>query len=86
MADFAADLRRLTIRCNFLSEALRDKFVCGVRNTVIQKRLLTEEDTLKALSIAQGMETAHENDENTASATPTVLNIPAKTHAAKRPC
>ena len=64
VAEFAADLRRLTIRCNFgdfLPQALRDKFVCGVRNNAIQKRLLTAEDTLtvdKALEMAQGMETA----------------------------
>ena len=94
VADFAADLRRLTIRCNFgdfLSQALRDKFVCGVKNTSIQKRLLTEEDTLamdKALSIAQGMETADHDLKamKTTTSTPTVLNIPTRTPGAKRPC
>lgn len=46
VADFAADLRQLTIRCefeDFLPQVLRDKFVCSVRNNAIQKRLLTEE-------------------------------------------
>ena len=95
VADFAADLRRLTIRCkfgDFLSDALRDKFVCGVRNNAIQKRLLTEDDSLtmeKALDIAQGMETADHDMKamkSNASATPTVLHVPAKTNTVKRPC
>ena len=35
IADFVADLRRLSIKCefgDFLDQALRDRFVCGVRN------------------------------------------------------
>ena len=78
MADFAAALRRLKIRCkfgDFLPDALRDKFVCGIRSNAIQKRLLTEPDSLtmdKALEIAQGMETAAHDmktAKNTVSAT-----------------
>ena len=65
--EFAANLRCLTIRCSFgdyLPQALRDKFICGVRNNAIQERLLTAEDTFmmdKALDMAQGMETAENN-------------------------
>ena len=42
---FAAELRRLTIHCNFgnhLDEALGDRFVCGLNTEMIQKQLLTE--------------------------------------------
>ena len=61
--DFAAELQRLTIHCEFgahLDEALRDRFVCGLENETIQKRLLTEKDlTFKgAIDIAHGMESA----------------------------
>ena len=45
MADYAAALKRCSERCEFggfLEQALRDRFVCGMRNRQIQKRLLTE--------------------------------------------
>ena len=67
MAQFQADLRKLSIRCEFgtfLDQAIRDRFVCGVRNEAIQKKLLTAEDGLtaaKALEIAQGIEAADKN-------------------------
>ena len=62
--DFAAELRRLASTCDFglfLSEALRDRFVCGLADASIQKRLLSEKDDLtfaKAVDIAYGMEAA----------------------------
>ena len=47
VADFAADLRRLSIHCEFKADwcdaALRDRFVCGLRNEATQKRLLAED-------------------------------------------
>ena len=55
--DFLADLRRLAITCefeDFLDQALRDRFVCGLRAEGMQKRLLTEPD----LNIAQALELA----------------------------
>ena len=60
---FLAELRRLTEHCNFgnfLQDALRDRFVCGLKDERIQRRLLSEKDlTLqKALEIATAMETA----------------------------
>jgi len=63
IANFIADLRRLSIKCefgDFLDQALRDRFVCGVRTEAIQKKLLTEADlTIKrAQEIAQSMESA----------------------------
>ena len=63
IADFAADLRRLSITCefgNFLDQALRDRFVCGVRSESIQKKLLAVDGLTmaKAQTDAQGMESA----------------------------
>ena len=53
--NFLADLKRLVITCefeDFLNQALRDHFVCGLRAEGMQKRLLTE----PYLNIAQGLE------------------------------
>ena len=63
IAEFVADLRRLSIRCEFgefLDQALRDRFVCGVRSEALQKKLLTEADLTmtRAQEIGQGMECA----------------------------
>ena len=48
---------------NFIDEALCDKFVCGLTDEAIQRRLLAEADmTLtKAQTLAQAMETAKKN-------------------------
>ena len=63
--DYAAELRRLTITCefgDFLDSALRDRFVCGLRTEQIQKSLLTAgtpEDPLtmsRAVELAQAKE------------------------------
>ena len=66
IAEFVADLRRLSIHCEFgtfLNEALRDRFVCGVEDQHIQKKLLVEDGLTmaRALGIAQGMEAAAKN-------------------------
>ena len=63
IADYMATLRKMATSCkfnNFLDEALRDRFVSGIRSTSIQKRLLTEEklSSAEALQLAQSMETA----------------------------
>ena len=62
ISNFAAQLQRLATTCNFgthLNEALRDRFVCGLRSSAIQKRLLTEDVNVeRALQIAQGLEDA----------------------------
>ena len=60
---FMADLRRIAANCAFedrLEEMLRDRLVCGVNDTQIQRRLLAEPrltlDT--ALGLAQAIEAA----------------------------
>ena len=47
VADYAAALKKYAERCqfdSFLEQAQRDRFVCGLRNRAIQKKLLTEKD------------------------------------------
>ena len=66
VADYVAKLRRLSIKCDFgdfLNEALRDRFVCGLRSESIHKRLLPEHDLtfVSAVEIAQGAEMADRN-------------------------
>ena len=61
VADFAAQLKKFSAHCEFgtfLDEALRDRFVCGLRKEPIQRKLLSEKtlDFAKALQIAQSME------------------------------
>ena len=63
VADYVAALRRLAEHCGFndmLEEMLRDRVVCGINNSAIQKRLLAESDlTLtKAIAVAQAAEIA----------------------------
>lgn len=63
IAEFVAELRRLSEHCDFrenLSDSLRDRFVCGLHNENIQKRLLTERELTfqRAIEIATSMETA----------------------------
>ena len=73
-----------------LPEALRDKFVCGVRNSAIQKRLLTEATlTMESvLKIATGMETVDRDMKAIKNPAPIslVMNLPARPNPAKRPC
>ena len=66
IVQYIAELRRLATHCQFagyLDEALRDRFVCGIRSEAIQRSLLTETDlTLaRAIELAQGMEAAEKN-------------------------
>ena len=61
-----AELRKLSTHCEFgdhLNEALRDRLVCGMRDTDTQRKLLTMASlTLtKALEVAQGAEAAQIN-------------------------
>ena len=63
VADYAAVLKKYAERCqfdSFIEQALRDRFVCCLRNRAIQKKLLTKKDlTWKmAVDIANTMESA----------------------------
>ena len=66
IAEYVAELRRLTTHCKFedtvdyLEESLRDRFVCGLRTESTKKRLLTEKKLTfaSAVELAQSLETA----------------------------
>ena len=80
IADYLAELRRLTVYCEFgafLEQALRDRLVCGIHSEGIQKRLLAEADlTLAtAVKIAQGMETAENNSRAFKDTVPSVQHF-----------
>ena len=66
IAEYVAELRKAAALCEFgefLNDALRDRFVCGLLSEGIQKRLLTEEKLTfaKAIEIAQGLEAAEKS-------------------------
>ena len=66
VAEFVAQLRRLSEHCEFgatTKEMLRDRLVCGLADTSIQRKLLAEKDlTLDAaLETARAMEAAEQN-------------------------
>ena len=63
---YVAELRSLSVHCDFhdqLEEMMRDRFVCGVNDERIQRRLLAESrlDFKKALELATAMEIADKN-------------------------
>jgi hypothetical protein len=60
---YVAEIKKLSEHCEFgtaLNDSLRDRFVCGLYNESIQKRLLVETSLTfeKALKLAVAMETA----------------------------
>ena len=86
VAEFFAELRRLAMHCDFkthLNEALRDRLVCGLHNSSIQKKLLTEVelDLEKAVKIAQGMEAADRNAKSLKYSDPLVKLVKSKDNA-----
>ena len=94
-----ADLRRLAITCDFgefLNQALRDRFVCGLKSEQVQKCLLAEADlTIKrAVELAQAKEAASRDAKNfkssSAPAVAMVHQVPAADHSppgsGEKPC
>ena len=60
---YVAEIKKLSEHCEFgtaLNDSLRDRFVCGLYNESIQKRLLVETSLTfeKSLKLAVAMETA----------------------------
>ncbi len=61
---YDAALRKLATHCQFadyLEEALRDRFVCGLRDGAVQRRLLSEKELSLAMDLAVSMEAAEKN-------------------------
>ena len=59
--EFKAELKKLSTHCSFgthLDDALRDRFVCGLRSTIVQKKLLAEKNLTfaGAVEIASNMQ------------------------------
>ena len=76
IATYVAALRQIAESCDFkdtLSEMLRDRLVCGVNHTSIQRQLLAEKDLTyaKALELAQAYEAAEKSARELATATTT---------------
>lgn len=74
--EYVAKLRSLSEHCDFGSfwdDMLRDRLVCGVEDSAIQKRLLSERslDFQKALDIAMSMEAANREARSFAETTST---------------
>ncbi|KAL5477033.1 hypothetical protein EMCRGX_G023772 [Ephydatia muelleri] len=66
VSQFVAELRRLSEHCDFkatLDDMLRDRIVCGVRNSSVQRRLLAESGLTfkKAFELVQSAESAEKN-------------------------
>ena len=79
--DYIAELRRLTVHCefgNFFDEALRDRFICGLRSESMQKKLLVEEGLTfaRTVEIAQSMESAAQKTKLLQSTATTVSPTP----------
>lgn len=64
VSEYLAALKKMTRTCKFgafLNEALRDIFICGLKEEFIQRKLFAEDERLtleKAVSVALSMETA----------------------------
>lgn len=67
ISEYSMQLKKLAASCkfdNFLNEALRDRFLCGLKSPAIQSKLLAEGDSLdfpKALDLALVIENADRN-------------------------
>ena len=85
MAEFDAALRKLAVHCKFgamLEEALRDRFVCGLRHDSIQQCLLSETTLTykKALEIAKGMEVADIDAKAFRTPDPVIKKLGTRSH------
>ncbi len=66
IVEYVAELRKLSTNCEFgdyLDQALRDRFICGLKGEAIQRRLLTKSELTfaRAAEVAEGMEAAERN-------------------------
>ena len=94
IAEFDAALRKLATHCNFgttLDDALRDRFVCGLRHESIQRRLLSEKELTyaKAMEISRAMEAADANAKSFKEAGPAIRTLaskPNQSRDARSPC
>ena len=92
VSKYVAELRKLSEHCKFeafLDDALRDRFVCGLRSKTTQKKLLLETDLTfaKAIEITQGMEIVRDNLKQMQSPTTAGKLVVADVqHVEQKPC
>ena len=85
-------VRRLTLNCEFktfLDQALRDRFVCGLKCESMQKHLLSEDKKLtfsRAVNIAQGVESAESKAKEFKGLQLVVFQVMSKHKGEKKPC
>ena len=80
--EFDAALHKLAIHSKFgtqLDDTLRDRFVCGLCQETVQRRLLSEKDLnyMKAMEISLAMEAADANAKSVKDAT--IHSVPPTT-------
>ena len=81
VAEFIADLRKISEHCQFgdtLEDMLRDRLVCGIRDSRLQRRLLAEIDLTftKAFDLCQATELAEKNAQSLqGQQKPTVMTL-----------
>ena len=83
IADYVAALRELALHCNYgaterLEEMLRDRLICGVNHSGIQRKLLSEGDITytQAFTFAQSIETAERDAKKLGSSGDAVTTPP----------
>ena len=90
IAEFVAELRKLSERCEFddLEDMLRDRLMCGVKDKGVRKKLLGEASSLtfqKAFKIAQAAEIAEKNAKDLVELQPAVSSSTVHKMQASRP-
>ena len=91
IAEYVAELRKLTTNCdfgNYLEQALRDHFVCGLRSETTQKQLLTKAELplKRAVQIAQAIEAADKKSEQFKKAEHVEVNKFTHNRKPTQPC
>ncbi|KAL5467316.1 hypothetical protein EMCRGX_G031528 [Ephydatia muelleri] len=91
VSQFVAELRRLSEHCDFkatLDDMLRDRIVCGVRNSSVQRRLLAESGLTfkKAFELVQSAESAEKNATEIQRSVTVAVNAVQKTSEIRPLC
>ena len=91
IADYVDELRKLTINCDFgdyLEEALRDRFICGLHREPTQKQLLTEAELTfkRTVEIAKGIEAADKKSQQFKKAESVEVNKFTRNSKPSQPC
>ncbi len=88
VTEYDAALRKLATHYQFadyLEEALRNRFVCGLRDGAVQRRLLSEKELslAKAMDLAVSMEAAEKNTQSVKGHDSSIKQIKGQYHPLK---